>query len=574
MDIFPANQVQNLKNKLTVTSLIKSIDNILKNENNINSQITNYLIGLKGNQKLYKLNFNNESQYISELYSIAVKKFQGEEKVSSLSYGLAIIFNNLYLYIKKDIEESLNYLRNYDNICPIDFNKYMNLSKTNVNSEMMLKGGLNIYGYSFEFNINYFLQTLSDLIELPNLIINLSPNYKFANYSELDIAYYNQNTSAANTNMGLLKCNIHLKIHNNKIDLDKNNIFELYENSLILGEIKTSFPKKLNKSNEIKGKEESLETIIDKLFNKLNTYYELYHKIGLFNTSDLKNIQIIFFYDNVQIDKINAKIIIDFIKNNNSRLYPKIPIHFYIVYTIPAITNVSIYDLKRQLTLMKDENRKRDEEIKCLKETNRIVLLEIEKLKKIQGVNIIEDYNNNITFQDNNLNEDDFEFKNIEMKIDNRNKKLEIEGVKNNQSKENNEINPISNNIFNFVDDFNKIQKIDTDKKRGIEGVKINESKENNEINPIDNNIFNFVDDFNKIQIKDTDKKMEIEDAKINNQNKENNDNIPEDSNIFNFIDRVIDKNNKENNEKEKKFNDANEIMEYFFSFQKNKDNL
>ena len=89
MDIFPANQVQNLKNKLTVTSLIKSIDNILNNENNINYKITNFLIGLKGNQKLYKISFNNESQYISELYSIAVKKFCGEEKVSFLSYGLA-----------------------------------------------------------------------------------------------------------------------------------------------------------------------------------------------------------------------------------------------------------------------------------------------------------------------------------------------------------------------------------------------------------------------------------------------------------------------------------------------------
>ena len=381
-----------------------------------------------------------------------------------------------------------------------------------------------------------------------------------------------QNTTANNINIGLLKCNIHLKIHNNKIDLDKNNNFELYENSLILGEIKTSFPKKLN---EIKGKEESLETIIDKLFNKLNTYYELYKKICLFNMSNLKNIQIIFFYDNLQIDKINSKIIIDFIKNNNSRLYLKIPVHFFIVYTIPAITNVSIYDLKRQLTLMKEENRKRDEEIKYLKETNRIILLEIEKLKKIQGVNIIEDYNNNITYKDNNLNEDDFEFKNIEIQIDNRNKKLEIEGVKINESKENNEINPIDNNIFNFVDDFNKIKKIDIDKKREIKDAQINnQNKENNQNFPIDNNIFNFVEDFNKIQIKDTDKKREIEGAKINNQNKENNENIPIDNNIFNFIDSVIDKNNKENNEKEKKFNDANEIMEYFFGFQKNKDDL
>ena len=62
--------------------------------------------------------------------------------------------------------------------------------------------------------------------------------------------------------------------------LDKNYNFELYENSLILGEVNSSFPKRLCKSNETKGKEYSLETIIDKLFNNLNIYYKLYHKIN------------------------------------------------------------------------------------------------------------------------------------------------------------------------------------------------------------------------------------------------------------------------------------------------------
>ena len=108
-----------------------------------------------------------------------------------------------------------------------------------------------------------------------------------------------------------------------------------------------------------------------------------------------------------------------------------------------------------------------------------------------------------------------------------------------------------------------------------IEGIKINESKENNKINPINNNIFNFVDDFNKIQINDTDKKQEIEGTKIN-ESKETNDINPIENNIFNFIDNVIDQNNKENNEKEKKFNKANENMDYLFDFDfhKNKDDF
>ena len=61
MNAFPLNQVHNLKNKLTVTSLIKNIDKILKAEK-INVEITNFLSELRRNQKLYKLNFNAESQ--------------------------------------------------------------------------------------------------------------------------------------------------------------------------------------------------------------------------------------------------------------------------------------------------------------------------------------------------------------------------------------------------------------------------------------------------------------------------------------------------------------------------------
>ena len=83
---------------------------------------------------------------------------------------------------------------------------------------------------------------------------------------------------------------------------------------------------------------------------------------------------------------------------------------------------------------MKEENIKREEEIKILKETNRIILIEIEQLKKNQKINMIEDYKNNLTFKGNNLIEGEFiecyfEYKNNEIQINNRNKKLGIEGV-------------------------------------------------------------------------------------------------------------------------------------------------
>ena len=88
---------------------------ILKTEK-IDTQITNFLLGLKYNKKLYKLNFNTKSKYISDFYSTAVIKFQDGEEVSPLSYSLVTISKNFYLYIEKEIEDSLNYIRNYDNI--------------------------------------------------------------------------------------------------------------------------------------------------------------------------------------------------------------------------------------------------------------------------------------------------------------------------------------------------------------------------------------------------------------------------------------------------------------------------
>ena len=77
----------------------------------------------------------------------------------------------------------------------------------------------------------------------------------------------------------------------------------------------------------------------------------------------------------LQLDKIDTKIIIDFINKNNTRYFPKIPVHFFIVHTLPAITSVSIYDLKKQLTSVKEENKKRDKEIQNLKKQTELYYL-------------------------------------------------------------------------------------------------------------------------------------------------------------------------------------------------------
>jgi hypothetical protein len=48
-----------------------------------------------------------------------------------LSYGLSYIQETVYLFIKKEAEEALKYIQNYQNIIPIDINDYLKSSVSN-----------------------------------------------------------------------------------------------------------------------------------------------------------------------------------------------------------------------------------------------------------------------------------------------------------------------------------------------------------------------------------------------------------------------------------------------------------
>ena len=185
------NSIQKLKNNLSEKTLVEDIDKLLTDgENKLNSNANRFLTSLKRNGKLFSLSFNKDCGYIRKYYDLAFLEFQKDKKVAQLSYGLAYTKENVYLYIKKEAEEALKYIQNYQNITPIDINDYLksNVSKNSKQNELMLKGGLNLYGYSFEFNVNYFFKTLSDLIELPDLAIDLSSRYNEAHFKELDLA--------------------------------------------------------------------------------------------------------------------------------------------------------------------------------------------------------------------------------------------------------------------------------------------------------------------------------------------------------------------------------------------------
>ena len=592
MEAYSENQVQKLKNNLSVTSLIKNTVRLLGDKNEINNKNKNKLEKIQKDKKLYALKFAPKYENIKKLYELAINNFKGQNEVSILSYGLSIISDNLIIYITKQIEESLKYISNEYNISPVEYKKYANLSKSNATSEMLLNGGLNLFGYSFEFNLNYFLQTLSDMVELPNLMIDLGENYYNASFKELDLAYYNIDTSI-NDNINLLQCNIHFKIQKENVKKDDDNKFRIYENSLILGEVKSRFPKKIDDDGKYE-KEDSLEKIISKLFEKLHYFFQLYKKIGLFNYSTLKNIQIIFFYDSVNIKGIDEKTIEKYIIKYNDKNkylgYPSdVPIHFFIVYVLPAITNISIYGLKNEINLIKEEAKRRDEEAKRREEEAKRreeeakrredeLKMEIDQLKRL--------------------------VKDLTNKIEENEKKIQNFGVLNHIQKENNKINPVVDDVYPFINEFNI--SIKENSKEEIKKPEANLTDENNK-----KDIFNFWEELNKIQFSNINPKNEIKESnnidtnkysentetdisklilnineiqfntnQINKEyvingpkNQEFSENRETDNDLLKFIDECNNKNKNEksNNEYQSNNKEKNEIFPFFYDFTKKK---
>ena len=599
MEAYSENQIQKLKNNLSVSSLIKNTVRLLGDKNEINNKNKNKLEKIQKDKKLYALKFAPKYENIKKLYELAMDNFKGQNEVSVSSYGLSIISDNLIIYITKQIEESLKYISNEHNISPIEYKKYANLSKSNATSEMLLNGGLNLFGYSFEFNLNYFLQTLSDMVELPNLMIDLGENYYNASFKELDLAYYNIDTSI-NDNINLLQCNIHFKIQKENVKKDNDKKFRIYENSLILGEVKSRFPKKIDDDGKYE-KEDSLEKIISKLFEKLHYFFQLYKKIDLFKYSTLKNIQIIFFYDSVNIKGIDEKTIEKYIIKYNDKNkylgYPSdAPIHFFIVYVLPAITNISIYGLKNEINLIKEETKRREEEAKRRDEEAK--RREEEAKRREEEAKRREDELKMEIDQLKRL------VKDLTNKIEENEKKNQNFGVLNHIQKENNKINPVVDDVYPFINEFNI--SIKENSKEEIKKPEANLTDENNK-----KDIFNFWEELNKIQFSNINPKNEIKESnnidinknsentetdisklilnindiqfntnQVNKEyvinepkNQEFSENRETDNDLLKFIDECNNKNKNEksNNEYQSNNKEKNEIFPFFYDFTKKK---
>lgn len=397
------NQIEKLKDNLMLTTFNDSVEalKIRVKKNNENKKL---LKKLKKKQHLDKSLVHEESEdYIYQQYLNACNHFKRDLKVSIISYGLTIIDETIYLYLTKENDLSLKYIKNYRNITPIEFNEYIeDLSSKEDSSDKNKKpvsnrisitekfgeAGLTVNGYSLEFNINYFLKAIGKLVKLPNLLFDLNKNYKYKGfYHEMDISYFNsEKLDINNKEISLFRTNACFSILNKKITIKINENLVIQENSLVLGEVKSRFPRRIKpKKNMV-----NLKDIIDGLFYKLNLFYDLFIELKEFSNYKAKYVQIILFYDFVQLTNLKLDSIKDIIQNN--LFYLKVPnyieILFYIVITLPSITNVSIDNLTNEIDSLKNEKEVQDKEIKKLEKTINTLNIEKNKLNiKIDELN-------------------------------------------------------------------------------------------------------------------------------------------------------------------------------------------
>jgi len=398
------NEIQNIINNLSETSFRKCLKELqLKEKNPFNLALLKNLL-IKG--ELDKSLVPKDSDdYIFQQYLKAQKQFKHDLKLPKMKFGFAKIEYIIYLYITKENSLSLKYIKNYKNITPIDYEKYCesdNVSNKNnsLNSEMYGDG------YTFEFNINFFLNSLRYFIELPNLIFDISKNYHNKEfYHELDFAYYSkQKVDYSKENISLFKTSAYFLIKEKGVSFQETKNLEIFRNSLIIGEINSRFPEKV-KSNY--NKVDNLTSIITGLFMKLYLFYNLYKDMDLFNNNKIENIQLIFFYDNIQISNLKLNLISEIIDKEYLPFYKiprNIPIHFYIIYTFPTIAGINIFRLSEEIKIL---NREMEELKRVNKKQNERLDRLDEKLKSLMNENKIKNDDSSCNY----LNEQKIKFK-------------------------------------------------------------------------------------------------------------------------------------------------------------------
>ena len=380
--------------------------NISINNNNFNTDfIKNHLI------KLHKNNFHR--YIIAKLIYDDKNKMNISNQINKNSFiAINILKNN-----DKNGGEKSNELENalkdsdlfsYSSIS--DINKEKSDDFENFINEILIKNikaekSTQLPNISFKFNIKIpIYNKKNNSIEFKSCRLNysnektekLESNNLYGSYGfkEIDVAFRSYLKKPVETDCSEY-FNNNLEFHKKGYDTqfylyqnEKKNKFLIYPNSIVFGEIKKTFPNrtngrenyidvKINKINESINEDKRVKQLspylyqLEKLIKKFNFFYKVY-----IEQNNLNNIQIVFLYDNMDVDKIinDKKLLKDKTEellNKYNYKFPKINIIFQLIFfdldkRYIAINKIS----KAQEEVILNERKKNTEKDNIIKKIN------------------------------------------------------------------------------------------------------------------------------------------------------------------------------------------------------------
>jgi len=292
---------------------------------------------------------------INKYYEEASENIQNVEKIKILQNGLFLYGGKMILYFLKDERIKDNYISDVKN------------------RALVLESLVNFYFRQFQ------------VLPLPNIIINL--DYKINGtksetslnlFFEWDGCYLFEGkrdiTFEADFILTFAR-EMKYKINKNKpSEVITNNIL-IKNNSIVLIDIKTYFPKEKEEKNN-----KNLNPIIQQIFAKLNYFVCLYSNIL---KKEIKEIKIILLYDKNRL--INYKQNFYAYIEDNKNIFAslnKYELYYDILYIIPSIGN-SLNSINQKLFKTNERIKKLEEDNKKIKQIEE----NDKKLKQLDEIN-------------------------------------------------------------------------------------------------------------------------------------------------------------------------------------------
>ena len=335
-------------------SLKEILDSI--NTKNLNEDSELILKMFKINNKIYSKTIESllyNKDILIEYYKNSVAKLESQKSINIIEIGISTYKKNLILYFIKDEIVEYNYLTDVKNFKEIDYKEYQEENEKSDKESHSSKNisGIKARAFSLENLIYFYIKKIDSLIELPNLIINISYNPYKNNflYREFDGVFYNNSNNDIDFINFQFSFPFSKEITFNVNELEeKFNSFFINQFSLIIMEVKMHFPKENDKN-----KNENLKNVILNLFNKIDLILTLIKKFPY----KLKNIHCMLFYDQNKLKNYNIKNIKNYLKDAKKEidfLFKDYKIFFHILYVFPSISQMSLNLIGSELKEIKN----------------------------------------------------------------------------------------------------------------------------------------------------------------------------------------------------------------------------